>query len=286
MEEACLEAFDPPITLIRPSVLAAPTIFCSPHSGRIYPQEFTARSGQSLASLRRNEDAFIDSLFGDVPSLGAPFLAARFPRCFLDVSRAEDELPQKWLPRGEFATARAQAGLGLIPLVLGEGLPIYRRALKPSAVQPRIDSLYRPYHSALKGLRQEAMDEFGEALIIDCHSMPGFTPSGTRRADVILGDRHGTSCHPATIARIEGLFVAKNYSVARNYPYAGSYITSHYGQPLDGVEAIQIEINRDLYLNPVTLERKKGYKTLEEDLFDISKAIIRGSQTKALLAAE
>ena len=286
LEEACLSEFDPPIMITRPKRLLTPALFCSPHSGSHYPADFISRSDQPLSSLRRNEDAFIDALFSKAPEYGAPLLAARFPRCFLDVNRAEDELPQKWLPRGETATVRAQSGLGIIPTVLGENQPIYRRPLKPSVIKARIDALYHPYHNALKSLIADARHHFGRALLIDCHSMPGFAISGARRADIILGDRYGTSCHPDTIAGVEALFTQRGYSVARNYPYAGSYVTSHYGQPHEGAEAIQIEINRDLYLNPVTLKPKRGYERLETDLETIIRSIIESENNSALLAAE
>lgn len=286
LEEACLAEFDPPITVSRPDRCLTPAIFCSPHSGHHYPADFISRSDQPLLNLRKNEDAFIDHLFAPAPKYGAPLLTARFPRCFLDVNRAEDELPQKWLPRGETATVRAESGLGIIPTVLGEHQPIYKRPLRPSVIKARIETLYRPYHDALRSLIMEARAQFGHALLIDCHSMPGFAISGARRADIILGDRYGTSCHPDTITRLEALFTNRNYSVARNYPYAGSYVTSHYGQPHEGVEALQIEINRDLYLNPVTLKPKRSYERLEADLEAIIQSVIEGEESPELLAAE
>lgn len=285
-EAACLAEFDPPITLLRPKTLLAPVVFCSPHSGRHYPADFIARSDQPLSSLRRNEDAFVDALFGLAPALGAPLLSARFPRSFLDVNRAENELPQSWLPRGAETTIRAEAGLGVVPTVLGEGRPIYRRPLRPSAVAARLERLYVPYHTALKGLLGESVAEFGKTLLVDCHSMPGFAPSGARRSDIILGDRYGTSCYPETLARIESLFTARGLTVTRNHPYAGSFVTSHYGQPHDGVEAVQIEINRDLYLNPITLKPKAGYDKLRGDISGIIEDIIQGLRPEALIAAE
>ncbi len=286
LEEACLAEFDPPIALTLPETRESCAIFCSPHSGNHYPADFISRSDQPLSGLRRNEDAFIDKLFAPTAIYGAPLLAARFPRSFVDVNRAEDELPQKWLPRGQTATMRADSGLGVIPLALGQNQPIYRRPLRASAVKARIETLYRPYHAALRALLRESQEQFGRALLVDCHSMPGFSISGTRRADIILGDRYGTSCRPETISRIEALFTALQYSVTRNYPYAGSYVTSHYGQPHDGVEALQIEINRDLYLNPVTLKPKRDYERLAEDLDVIIRGIISSEPASSLMAAE
>ncbi len=269
LEVDCLSEFDPPLDIYAPEDLSSPVIFCSPHSGRHYPESFTCRTPHGLLTLRQNEDAFMDTLFAAAPLNGAPLLAARFPRCLVDVGRAPDELPESWLAPGQSTTARANAGLGVVPISLGDDLDIYRWPLKPSAVSKRLEALYYPYHSALHGLIANAKTKFGHAVIIDCHSMPGFSISGARRSDIILGDRFGTSCTPGTMSLIDNLFSECGYAVTRNYPYAGSFVTSHYGQPHDRVEAIQIEINRDLYLNPVTMGLKKNYHNLARDLSHI-----------------
>ena len=285
-ETACLEAFTPPIEILRPAVLSSPVIFASPHSGNVYPEALLSRTSLPLETLRRNEDAFIDSLFAPAPDLGAPLLKARFPRCFVDVNRAADELPQTWSHSPESSTPRANMGLGVIPTIISEQVPIYNRTLKPSCVKPRLERLYDPYHAALKALITAAKAQFDHALVIDCHSMPGFAPGGSRRTDIILGDRYGTSCTQDTLSRIERFFTERAYSVTRNYPYAGGYVTSHYGQPQDNVEVVQIEINRDLYLNPVTLKPKRGYDKLEENLSEIIKDIICETPYETLMAAE
>ena len=286
LEETCLSAFSPPVMVGQPSTLIAPVVFASPHSGNLYPQAFIGRSDLDPLTLRRNEDAFIDKLFASVSRCGAPLLTARFPRSFLDVNRARDELPQKWLARGKRASSRAEIGLGVIPTMISESRAIYRRPLRASVVKRRIAALYDPYHSALKQLIETSKAEFGQTLLIDCHSMPGFAPSGQRRADIILGDRYGTSCHPETISRIERLFTDKGYAVTRNYPYAGSFVTSHYGQPENNVEALQIEINRDLYLDAASLTPSQGYKALENDLEEIISDIIMSARPARLMAAE
>lgn len=286
LEQTCLEAFTPAIRLERPETITSPYIFCSPHSGHHYPADFISRSHYPLNVLRRNEDAYIDTLFSPAYKNGAPLLSARFPRCFVDVNRAPNELPQAWLAKNETPTARAAAGLGVVPTALAENAPIYRRKLKFRAVKPRLEALYYPYHDALKALITDTQARFGHAIIVDCHSMPGFAPSGARRADIVLGDRYGTSCTPETITLIERLFAAKGYSVARNHPYAGSYVTSHYGQPHKGVEAIQIEVNRDLYLNPVTIKPKKTYESLAANLSQIIAELIQAQCEDTMLAAE
>jgi len=286
LEADSLKAFKPPICIARPLQWRSGVIFASPHSGNIYPKSFVGRSALPRLSLRRNEDAFIDELFAPVIELGSPLLSAQFPRCFVDVNRAPDEVSQKWNASGGSASARANAGLGVIPTMLGETVSIYKKPLSVKAVKTRLQALYHPYHDALQDLITEASLQFGSALLIDCHSMPGFAPMGSRRPDIILGDRFGVSCHPETIARVETAFRRHDYSVSRNYPYAGGYVTSHYGKPDLGIEALQIEINRDLYLNPVTMSPKRGYDKLAKNLMAIIKDIIEGQAQDVLLAAQ
>lgn len=285
-EAQCIAAFNPPVEIKRPARLLSPVIFASPHSGNIYPDAFLSRTSLELKTLRRNEDAFIDKLFAPASGFGAPLLSATFPRCFVDVNRAADELPADWSANPHATTARANMGLGVIPTLISERHPIYDRALKPSCVQARLNHLYYPYHTALRALIEAAKEMFGHALVIDCHSMPGASPGGVRRSDIILGDRYGTSCAPETMAKIEALFSEHGYSVMRNYPYAGGYVTSHYGQPQDGVEVVQIEINRDLYLNSVTLSPNAAYGKLAENLVNIIEKIVLMTGREGLLAAE
>ena len=275
LEHDSLEVLTPACRLLRPPHWRASVLFASPHSGNIYPQSFIERSALSTAQLRKNEDIFVDKLFAPCVAAGAPLLTARFPRCFVDVNRGEDEVPPNWCDSPRKSSARAQAGLGVIPTHINETTAIYRRSPDPEVLRMRLARLYRPYHDTLQDLITECVSRFGQALLIDCHSMPGFAPMGSRRPDIILGDRFGKSCHPDTFARIQGIFRAAGYTVSTNYPYAGGYVTSHYGRPDLGIETVQIEINRDLYLNPVTLAPKKGYDALAEDLTYITQSIIR-----------
>ncbi len=286
IEKACLEAFTSPIEIARPKNLTSPVVFASPHSGDIYPDALLEASAQPLHILRRNEDAFVNELFGKVTDYGAPLLRARFPRCFVDVNRAPDELPRRWRPGNTLSTARAEMGLGVIPTMISEKQAIYRRNPRASAVTPRLNKLYFPYHQALQNLIDEAHTQFGHALVIDCHSMPGFTAQGSRRSDVILGDRYGVSCQPETLALVDQLFSTRGYSVTRNYPYAGGYVASHYGRPMEDVEVVQIEINRDLYLNPVTLVRKRGYAKLAGDIQYFIKELTSSYDRRLPQAAE
>lgn len=272
-----------------PAKWRAGVVFASPHSGSIYPKPLLARSSLSAHQLRRNEDIFIDQLFQSSVTAGAPFLRALFPRVIVDVNRAESELPSEWEglitdPNYQHPTPRAAAGLGVVPTYLSESLPIYTRAPTLEDVRLRLTRLYHPYHAALKHLLDTSLDRFGRALLVDCHSMPGFAPMGSRRPDIILGDRFGTSCHADTLALFRQLFTQAGYSVGINYPYAGGYTTTHYGKPNEGVEAIQIEVNRDLYVNPVTLNPKPGFQPLADNIADITQAIVASALPQDLAA--
>ncbi len=272
-----------------PQTWRSGVLFASPHSGSIYPKSLLKRSHLSAHQLRRNEDIFVDTLFESVVDSGAPLLRALFPRIVVDVNRAPDELLPEWLAELGHnlinpQTPRSAAGLGVVPINLSETISIYSRPLKIPEIKARLDTLYHPYHATLQGLLSQSLERFGRALLIDCHSMPGFAPMGARRPDVILGDKFGTSCHPDTVKQFKALFTQAGYNVGVNYPYAGGYTTAHYGSPVNGVEAIQIELNRDIYVNPVTLAPKPGYRKLKDDLERISRTIIEQSRPQDVAA--
>jgi len=284
-----LKAFGLGHKIEMPSIWLAGVIFASPHSGNIYPNSLLKRSKLSEQQLRRNEDIFIDNLVHSAVEAGAPLLKALFPRAIVDVNRAPHELPNHWAALKDThstrpVTARAAAGLGVVPTYLTETLPIYTRNPSEKDVQNRLNKLYHPYHNALRDLIETSKNRFGRALLVDCHSMPGFAPMGSRRPDIILGDRFGTSCQSDTLAELRDLFTQAGYNVGVNYPYAGGHTTSHYGRPAEGVEAIQIEINRDLYVNPVTLAPKSGYICLKEDLAVITRQIVNAARPQDLAA--
>lgn len=281
-----LRAFGAGHVVHQPETWRAGVVFASPHSGNIYPQTLQEASPLSLPQLRRNEDMFIERLFAPVVEAGAPLLCAQFPRCYVDVNRAEDELLPAWIGSADKPTPRAAAGLGVVPTHISENVEIYNAPLAPEDVAARLALLYRPYHDRLQDMVAQATAQFGQALLIDCHSMPGFAPMGSRRPDIILGDRFGVSCHPDTLGLVKQLFTEAGYSVAINYPYAGGFVTTHYGRPASGIEALQIEINRDLYLNPVTLSAKRSYKKLAKDLREICSEVIAKAAPRQSLAAQ
>jgi N-formylglutamate amidohydrolase len=239
-----------PYRLRRPAVLGTPFVFASPHSGRAYPRSFVAQSRLSFHTLRRSEDAYIEELFLPVVELGAPLIAASFPRAYLDVNRAPAEFDAAMfegpLPFAvDAGSPRVSAGLGVIPRIVREGAEIYRQKLSAGEASDRLGVFYRPYHAALAQLADETKARFDAAIVIDCHSMP----SAAAVPDIVLGDRYGVSASPVLTRAAEEAFAAQGFSVARNVPYAGGYTTQLHGRPGRGSHALQIEINRALYMD-------------------------------------
>lgn len=253
--------FAEPFRVHRPLRQTVPFIFASPHSGRVYPQSFVAMSRLGPTSLRRSEDAFVDELFCGAVALGAPLLAARFPRAFLDANRAPAEIDTAMfdghLPVAVDAPSpRVNAGLGVIPRIVRDGAEIYNAKLSPLEAQERLARLYRPYHAALAQLIAETREIFGVAVVIDCHSMP----SAAAIPDIVLGDRYGMAAAPLVTRAAELAFEKQGFSHVRNAPYAGGYTTLLHGRRDRDVHALQVEINRALYLDEEVIERSVDFE--------------------------
>jgi len=250
-----------------------PFVFNSPHSGRHYPDRFLAMSRLDSIAIRRSEDCYVDELFSCVTALGAPLLAAHFPRAYLDVNREPWELDPRMFsdplpPYANTRSPRVAGGLGTVPRLVGEGAEIYERRLPLSEAADRIELIYKPYHATLKQLLIETRKAFGYAVLVDCHSMPAGIRMGDGglRPDFIIGDRFGSSASRAlTEATIE-LLADRGFTIAHNRPYAGGYITEHYGRPARRVHAIQIEINRGLYMDEQTLQKSAGFDALAVEI--------------------
>ncbi len=288
LDKIALGAFNPAYALSKPESLTTPLVLSSPHSGRTYPPEFLAQSTLSLSGLRQSEDCYIDSIIHPLTDFGVPVIAALFPRIYVDPNRNADEWPPESISHqsARIITPRARAGLGVVPTRINLDTDIYPHSINADLVQQRLDTLYFPYHRALADLITTAFERFGHALLIDCHSMPGHDITGTARADIVLGDCHGESCRPETTAYIESVFTELGYTVVRNYPYAGGYITAHYGKPETGIEAVQVEINKDLYLNPNTLEPHEGMAKLTANMQTALLRIKQYLDAPTALAAE
>ena len=247
----------------RPARQTVPFVFASPHSGRSYPDSLLARTRLDATTLRRSEDAFVDELFAGVVGLGAPLLAAEFPRAFLDVNRSSAELDAGMFDGAlgvpvDSPSPRVTAGLGVIPRIVRDGAEIYRGKLKSGEADMRLEQLYHPYHRALAGLMEETRARFGVAVLIDSHSMP----SALSVPDIVLGDRYGASAAPPLTAHAEAAFLREGFSVARNTPYAGGHSTVLYGRVASGCHALQVEINRALYLDEDRIAKRASFEAV------------------------
>ena len=267
------DEFDPPFEAIEPAECRAPLLFNSPHSGRVYPHEFLLASRLDLATLRRSEDSFVDELIAGVVGCGYPLVRAHFPRCFVDVNREPYELDPRMfdgrLP--SFANTRSMrvaGGLGTVARVVGDAQEIYDQRIPVEDALRRIEGLYKPYHRALRKLVTRVHRDFGTTVLVDCHSMPSTAgPKDERpRADIVIGDRYGTSCVGVVADTIEITLRELGYAVSRNKPYAGGFITEHYGNPAAGLHTVQLEINRGLYMDERRFERSKAFTTIARDL--------------------
>ncbi|HWV41812.1 N-formylglutamate amidohydrolase [Pseudorhodoplanes sp.] len=272
--------FDPPFDVIEPDQYRGPVVFNSPHSGSVYPRTFLMAARLDHATLRRSEDSFVDELIAGVVPRGFPMMRAHFPRCYVDVNREPYELDPRMfdgrLP--SFANTRSMrvaGGLGTVARVVGDAQEIYDQRISVDDALRRIESLYKPYHRALRRLFTKVHSDFGTAVLIDCHSMPSATGSrdDRPRADVVIGDRYGTSCVAAVAETAEQLLRSLGYTVSRNKPYAGGFITEHYGNPSAGLHALQIELNRALYMNERNHERTAGFRRLAKDLETLADAV-------------
>jgi len=275
--EASLPA-DPPVAVRRPVRQTVPIVFASPHSGSSYSPDFLLSSRLDALSLRRSEDSFVDELFAEAPAHGAPLLTAGFPRAFCDANREAWELDPAMfdepLPSWVNTTSsRVGAGLGTIARVVATGETIYRAKLRFAEAERRVRTCWQPYHETLAALIGGTTAVFGACLLIDCHSMPaqGSPARADARVlrngtDFVLGDAHGTACAPRITRFVEQTLAAQGYVVRRNDPYAGGYITRHYGRPREGVHALQIEVARSLYMDEAKIERAARFTVIQRDL--------------------
>lgn len=276
-----------PDTLVAHQVLApdggirSPFVFNSPHSGRTYPRPFLETSRLDVMTLRRSEDTFVEELFAGVVGLGAPLMHARFPRAFVDVNREAYELDPTMfdgrLP--SFANTRSMrvaGGLGTIARIVADGAEIYAAPISVAEALDRIERYYKPYHRTLRSLVDRSINAFGTAVVIDCHSMPSsrVTQESRRRPDFVLGDRYGTSCTSILADVAQETLQRLGYSVARNKPYAGGFITETYGNPSQGTHSLQIEINRGLYMDEVRYVRAGGFAWLVADITHLCRRIM------------
>ena len=264
---------NPPFKLYQPSEQRAPFVLNSPHSGRNYRPEFLTQTRLGNLAIRKSEDFMVDELIAPTVSHGVPMLAANFPRAYMDANREPYELdPQLFLGSmpdyANTTSVRVSSGLGTIARVVAEGENIYDGKLSLEDGLERVETLYKPYHATLRRLLAETHVKFGYAILVDCHSMPSnkASPAYEARSDFVIGDRHGTACASELSRNAARLLRELGYSVEINKPYAGGFITQHYGRPQKGLHAIQIEINRGLYMDEVRMQKNDGFYELQNDL--------------------
>lgn len=255
-----------------------PVLFSSPHSGTLYPETMRAGLRVPLMDLRRTEDAFVDELFAGATEAGATLISANYSRAYVDLNRDARELdPAMFLdgpPRKvTVPTSRVEAGLGCLPRTAAGGEPIYAARLSRAEGEYRLALVHDAYHDFLRKTLDQYCADAGIALLIDCHSMPSRQPGRRKLADIVLGDRFGSSCDNRLTSLVERTLRDLGYSVSRNAPYAGGYTTRCYGRPHRGVHALQIEINRKLYMDERNISRSSNFRQIKSDMQTLSHAV-------------
>lgn len=284
---------DAPYRLSLPQTRVTSVVFASPHSGRAYSDSFLAQSVLDARSIRSSEDAFVDELLRAAPRLGAPLLAATAPRAYIDLNRAPDELDPALIEgvRPAAHNPRINSGLGVIPRVVAGSRAIYHGKLPRLEAERRIDRVWRPYHDRLAALMDESCALFGEAILIDVHSMPreaieSMGGRGRRRPEIVLGDRFGAAAAAGVVDRIEAAFAAEGLAVVRNTPFAGAYIAQAYGRPAAGRHAVQIEIDRSLYMNEAEIRPSAEFARFCQVMDAVLERIVAVGRPEISLAAE
>ena len=280
--------------LIHPEQRTTSVVFASPHSGRDYPWTFLRRTRLDRQTIRSSEDAFVDQLFDSAPKYGAPFLRAGAPRCFVDLNRGPDELDPALIEGvvRQGHNPRIASGLGVILRVVSVGRAIYDGKLTRDEAQRRIDLYWRPYHQMLERQLNEAHALFGEAILIDCHSMPHeamdvIARGVKKRPEVVIGDRFGAAASGEVVERIEASFAAAGLTVVRNAPFAGAYVVQSYGRPARGQHAVQIEIDRSLYMNEALVRPNGNFNAFRRLMRQVTAEIAEIGRAEELpLAAE
>jgi N-formylglutamate amidohydrolase len=283
--------FDPFI-LYEPAQLTSSIVFATPHSGRNYPQDFLDRIILDAHAIRASEDAFVDQLFLPVTEVGAPLLAALVPRAFVDLNRSCEELDPALIGdmRSAGSSARVTSGLGVVPRVVAAGRPIYHGKISMVEAQARLQDVWHPYHQRLQALLDATRTKFGHVVLIDCHSMPHeATNPGLRSKtspEIVVGDRFGAAADPKVVECVQAAFADAGFRVSRNVPFAGAYISQHYGKPKRGQHVIQIEIDRSLYLDEASIKPLASFVDFQTRLRTVIEKVAAVELGKDQIAAE
>lgn len=280
---------EPGFRRVGPDRLLSPLILSVPHAGRAYDEALLSAARLPQSQLMLLEDRLVDRLIWRVLASGATALIADVPRAAIDLNRDECDMdPLSVGPphpdRPFVPSQRAKSGLGLIPTRIPGIGAIWRGRLSGDGIADRVESIHRPFHAALADLLAEARALFGVAVLLDCHSMP--PRQGTARAGLVLGDRHGTSAGPAFRDAALAAIQASGFRAALNEPYAGGHITAAHGQPEAGIHALQLEIDRSLYLDAALSDPGPGFDRMSMLVAKLAEALVEASEGPQLLAAE
>ena len=260
-------------TIVEPSTLTSGVVFALPHSGRDYGASFLNQSILDKISIRSSEDAFLDQLIDGIEKYGVPKIIANAPRAFIDLNRSTDELDPALISgiKNNIRSPRISSGLGVIPRVVSHGKEIYRGKLSLEQAQSRIEYYWKPYHKDLSNLLKRAQSIYGQSLLIDMHSMPheavSTQSSFIKAPEIVVGDRFGMSSDPEFTNLIVSILKQHGFRVAKNTPFAGAFITKHHGKIKDRTHAIQLEIDRSLYMDEERISPNSGFEKLKSQLF-------------------
>ena len=282
-----------PFRLDMPERWTTSVIFASPHSGRDYLKSFLRASVLDELAIRTSEDAFVDQLFAAAPCHGAPLLTACVPRAFVDLNRSADEMDPALIDGVRRIThnPRVSSGLGVVPRVVANGRSIYRGKLSRQTAEDRLTRYWHPYHAQLQALLDKSHARFGEAILIDCHSMPheavdSICHTKGRRPDIVLGDRFGAAASPEVVELIEAAFESAGLVVTRNAPFAGAFTTQHYGRPQREQHVVQVEIDRSLYMNEETIQPNANFSAFQDLITEVVAKLASFGAQEVPLAAE
>lgn len=280
-----------PFVRIGPELPASPVVLSVPHAGRNYSAALLRAARLTLEQLETLEDRFVDRLIWRALDTGAVAVVARAPRAEIDLNRDEREVdPTLIVPppsQGVMQSARTRGGLGLIPARITGAGPIWLHRIQDTELARRIRDIHRPYHSAVEDALKAARDRFGIAILLDCHSMPPRFDGNLGQAEVVFGDLHGTTIAPELLDVALDAARQQGFRTACNVPYAGGYITARHGKPTRGMHALQMEIDRSLYLAADLRTPGKGFERVAELIGDVTAALAsRASSPPQAIAAE
>lgn len=267
-------SFSSPFVIKAPqSTFSYPILISSPHSGMQYDHQLLSSCRLSLDELRKSEDSYVHLLLEQIPYHSVTFLQACLPRIFCDLNREAWELDQDMfkepLPDWCNTTSpQVKRGMGTIHKISSSGKQIHKYYLSFPKIKQRIETYWFSYHQQIQSFIQTNYEQYGGCILLDIHSMPSMPKRSPYYADIVLGDGFSQTCSPFLINNSQKFFAEKGLKISKNIPYAGGYITRHYGNPRQNIHVMQIEINKSLYMNEDNFEPHEGFATLQSILVE------------------